>query len=204
MFQNSDQNFNAREGERPREPLSRKHPSKNSLLTSGFRSNILFVTVCTEGRRPLLACPDMVNKILSAWNRADKWAVGRYVIMPDHVHFFCSPVANPPYDFHLWMRYWKRLVVIGEGAARGDARRPLATSLREADFVRAIPPFEVHADARHPKLWQSGCWDTQMRTRYQYENKWLYVRNNPVRKGLAKSADDWLYQGVISALQWYD
>lgn len=99
MVQNSDQNFNSREGERPREPLSRKHPSKNSLLSSGFRSNILFVTVCTEGRRPLLACPDMVNKILSAWHRADKWAVGRYVIMPDHVHFFCSPATNSPHDF---------------------------------------------------------------------------------------------------------
>ena len=36
MFQNSEQNFNAWEGERPREPLSRKHPSKNSLLSSGF------------------------------------------------------------------------------------------------------------------------------------------------------------------------
>ena len=187
MFQNSDQNFNAREGERPREPLSRKHPSKNSLLSSGFRSNILFVTVCTEGRRPLLACPDMVNKILSAWHRADKWAVGRYVIMPDHVHFFCSPATNPPHDFHLWMRYWKRLVTQevweGERPPSGDA----------------CPPKD-----RHPQLWQSGCWDTQMRMRDQYENKWLYVRNNPVRKGLSESADDWLYQGVVSDLQWHD
>ena len=185
MFQNSDKDFCAREGERPREPLSRKHPSKNSLLTSGFRSNILFVTVCTEGRRPLLACPDMVNKILSAWRRADKWAVGRYVIMPDHVHFFCSPVTNPPYDFHLWMRYWKRLMTMHVVSARGDARPPEISS-------------------RSFKLWQSGCWDTQMRTRDQYDNKWLYVRNNPVRKGLVCDADKWLYQGCLYDLQWHD
>lgn len=74
--------------------------------------------------------------------------------------------------------------------ARGDARPPSGD---------ARPPED-----RPPRLWQSGCWDTQMRTRDQYENKWLYVRNNPVRKGLSESADDWLYQGVVSDLQWHD
>lgn len=193
MNENSMNNDVTMAGERSRESLSRKHPSKNSLLTSGFRSNILFVTVCTEGRRPLLACPDMVNKILSAWHRADKWSVGRYVIMPDHVHFFCSPATNPPYDFHLWMRYWKRLVTqeVWEGER---LREPLS---RYSDIA-------ARGDARPPRLWQSGCWDTQMRMRDQYENKWLYVRNNPVRKGLSESADDWLYQGVVSDLQWHD
>ena len=54
------------------------------------------------------------------------------------------------------------------------------------------------------KLWQNGCWDTQMRTGEQYETKWEYMRDNPVRKGLADKADEWPYQGVVHDLQWVD
>jgi REP-associated tyrosine transposase len=30
-----------------------------------------------------------------------------------------------------------------------------------------------------------------------YEQKWNYVRENPVRAGFAKNADDWPYAGEI-------
>jgi REP element-mobilizing transposase RayT len=36
--------------------------------------------------------------------------------------------------------------------------------------------------------WQAGHWDTTMRSAAQYEDKWRYVRENPVRHGLV---DDW-------------
>ena len=35
-----------------------------------------------------------------------------------------------------------------------------------------------------------------------YEEKWEYVRNNPVRAGLAARAEDWPFQGVIHELMW--
>ena len=165
------------EGERPREPFPvRHHPSKNSVRTIGFRSTILFVTLCTEGRMPILASHNIVSLIVSAWSAADKWIVGQYVIMPDHIHFFCSPATNPPYDFQKWIIYWKRLTT--QIAAR--------------------------ADARPSRLWQSGCWDTQIRTGSQYKEKWEYVRNNPVRKGLVVHADDWPYQGQMNVLEWHE
>ena len=178
-----------REGERPREPILpvRHHPSSNSIHTIGFRSTILFVTVCTEGKIPILANPEMVAMIVSAWVDADKWIVGQYVIMPDHIHFFCSPATCPPYDFHKWIAYWKRLTTQAAAtqvAAREDARPP--------------------GGARPPKLWQSGCWDTQMRTGNQYKEKWEYVRNNPVRRGLVINADDWPYQGRMNVLEWHE
>ena len=175
------------EGERPREPFPvRHHPSKNSVRTIGFRSTILFVTLCTEGRMPILANHDMVSLIVSAWLAADKWIVGQYVIMPDHIHFFCSPATDPPYDFQKWIIYWKRLTT--QIAARADAR----------------PPVAARADARPPRLWQSGCWDTQIRTGSQYKEKWEYVRNNPVRKGFVVHADDWPYLGRMNVLEWHE
>ena len=38
---------------------------------------------------------------------------------------------------------------------------------------------------------------TLLRTDESYTEKWNYVRNNPVRAGLAKNAGDWPYQGEI-------
>ena len=56
-------------------------------------SPIYSITMCTKDRRATLA-RDEVTKILIEERRAaherHSWAVGRYVIMPDHVHFFAD------------------------------------------------------------------------------------------------------------------
>ena len=72
----------------------------------GNRSVIIYVTVCTKDRRPILANADAVAAIRRAWEEADAWVIGRYVILPDHLHFFCSPRAT---DVSLarWIKFWK-------------------------------------------------------------------------------------------------
>lgn len=167
----------------------RKHPSHNSVRERGFRSTILFVTVCTNGRAPILADIQMQCKILTAWVNAANWIVGRYVIMPDHIHFFCAPSKYPAPDFHKWMKFWKRLST-------------QMMSDRSGGRLSSAAAGRVSSCAA--KLWQDGCWDTQMRIGAQYEEKWQYVRNNPVRKGLVENADDWPYQGVMNELVWHD
>ena len=167
----------------------RKHPSHNSVRERGFRSTILFVTVCTNGRAPILADIQMQCKILTAWVNAANWIVGRYVIMPDHIHFFCAPSKYPAPDFHKWMKFWKRLST-------------QMMSDRSGGRLSSAAAGRVSSCAA--KLWQDGCWDTQMRIGAQYEEKWQYIRNNPVRKGLVENADDWPYQGVMNELVWHD
>ena len=39
---------------------------------------------------------------------------------------------------------------------------------------------------------------------YSYDEKWQYVRNNPVRHGLVESAEKWPYQGELNRLEWHD
>jgi putative transposase len=50
--------------------------------------------------------------------------------------------------------------------------------------------------------WQRSHWDTRMRTGQQYQEKWLYARDNPVRKNLVNCADAWPYQGELYSLRW--
>jgi REP-associated tyrosine transposase len=47
------------------------------------------------------------------------------------------------------------------------------------------------------QVWQEGFFDHLLRTNESYSQKRNYVRENPVRAGLVKSAEDWPYQGEI-------
>ena len=49
-------------------------------------------------------------------------------------------------------------------------------------------------------LWQPGFFDHLLRTAESYEQKWHYVRENPVRTGLVIRVEDWPYQGEIVGL----
>lgn len=51
-------------------------------------------------------------------------------------------------------------------------------------------------------LWQRDFWDTRLRHGENYHDKWEYVRQNPVRKGLVQNADDWPFQGILNELRW--
>lgn len=84
----------------------RHHPIHLSNHSHGNRSTIVFVTVCAEKRKPILASEQAVQAILEAWKRADEWIIGRYVILPDHIHLFCSPTADAP-QLKRWIAYWK-------------------------------------------------------------------------------------------------
>ena len=59
-----------------------------------IKAVLQFVTVCVDKRRPLLARPEIVSLLLDSWRKADRWLVGRYVVMPDHLHLFCAPATD--------------------------------------------------------------------------------------------------------------
>jgi REP element-mobilizing transposase RayT len=89
--------------------VGRKHPVHNPVLDSGHRAAIVFVTVNTHQRKPILAKTESADIIRSVWRRDNKWLVGRYVIMPDHIHLFCAP-RDVSVGLKRWMKYWKSQV----------------------------------------------------------------------------------------------
>ena len=144
-----------------------------------YDSPVYFVTFCTYERRPLLAC----KAVHEAFRRyaeqgaAEKLAmVGRYVIMPDHVHVFVC--GGREFDVGLWVRGLKRVI--------GNAINPSKTT--------------AAGTAASTTTWQPGFFDHLLRNSESYEQKWWYVRENPARSGLVKQAEDWPYQGEIVAI----
>jgi hypothetical protein len=49
-------------------------------------------------------------------------------------------------------------------------------------------------------IWQREFFDHLLRNNESYVQKWEYVFNNPVRAGLVKEAQEWLWQGEIEIL----
>ena len=92
-------------------------------------------------------------------------ALGRYVIMPDHLHFF----------------------------VRGDQSFVLGTWVK--GLKRAI--LEAFPGQSKASFWQPGFFDHLLRNDESYAQKWGYVRQNPVRAGLVKFAEDWPHQAEI-------
>jgi putative transposase len=140
---------------------------------------IFFVTVCTFRRKTILTQTAVPDVLIDEWNCArvrHGWAIGSYVIMPDHVHFFCA-LERDGKTLSDFMREWKSW-----------------TSRR----IRGLGPRPATAATT---MWQHGFFDHLLRSDESYQEKWDYVRNNPVRAGLVKSPDDWPYFGRIESLE---
>jgi len=141
-----------------------------------FRRNPLyFFTACTAGRKSLLACQAAHEILTEVWMRSrrlDGWAVGRYVLMPDHVHFFARPTHESK-SLSAWHQTWKSMTARKMGVAPG---------------------------CRSP-IWQPETFDHILRSAESYAEKWHYVQQNPVRAHLVTTPDDWPWQGEIESLQ---
>jgi putative transposase len=49
---------------------------------------------------------------------------------------------------------------------------------------------------------QSLGWHHRLRSGESYSEKWLYVKENPVRKGLVDRMEDWKFKGKVYDLTW--
>jgi putative transposase len=133
------------------------------------RNPLYFVTCCTYRRRPYLANERVHASFVKFAQRAQiefGIAIGRYVILPDHLHLFVALPNN---------------LKLGDWI--GTLKRVLARS--------------VEATGSSDPTWQRGFFDHVLRSNESYAEKWSYIRENPVRAGLAKSAEEWPFCGEI-------
>jgi REP element-mobilizing transposase RayT len=175
---------------------------------------IFFVSICTADRRPWLDRPE-IHEALVAFcaqspGRVGAW-VGRYVLMPDHVHLFVS--VEGPQALSRWVGALKRHLA---KVRRETDKEPPEAQPRPTpglDFVgrpcagggidefRPTPGGKSKAE-QLGRAWQNGFFDHLLRGGESYAEKWNYVRMNPVRAGLVEQPDDWPFAGEIEALRW--
>ena len=88
----------------------RNHPAHHPPIERINRPVIIFLTVCSDQRRKILADETVHAVLRDAWRSSKQWNVGRYVILPDHIHLFCSPAIREAENVASWATYWKRAV----------------------------------------------------------------------------------------------
>lgn len=99
----------------------------------------------------MLANQDMHESILQAWSTAGHWLVGRYVILPDHIHLFCAPGIHPAQPLLNWVRFWKALVAKSTEAGAGSLweKNFWDTQLRHGDSYAAKWEYVRNNPVRH-------------------------------------------------------
>jgi prephenate dehydratase len=79
---------------RCRHHMHRSHRRLGRLDMLSTDSPVFFITGCTFRKHAILANPEAAQILIEEWETAPArhgWNVARFVIMPDHVHFFCAP-----------------------------------------------------------------------------------------------------------------
>jgi putative transposase len=120
---------------------------------------VYFLTVCVQGRQPVLANPQTFAAFESAIRNIKRWQVIAAVLMPDHLHALVAPLD--------------RDAPVGE----------FVTLLKRA----------IRRGLNAEWKWQSGSFDHLLRSDESAQQKWDYMRANPVRVGLVKRWEDWPY-----------
>jgi len=137
------------------------------------RHPVWFVTACTWQRAEILADAGVHAALEEfARNGPERGTwLGAYVLMPDHFHAFVA-LDDERLDLSSWMK---------------SLKNALSKDLRNA----GVP-------SPH---WQKGFFDHVLRSGESMSGKWAYVRENPVRAGLVKKAEDWPFQGEPHTLE---
>ena len=148
-------------------PAAMARPSRNSNFDSARNPvRTFFFTSRTDGGRSLLQTERMANlfiDVLRSYMRAKKFTVHDLVVMPDHVHV---------------------LLAIGPKMSIEKA----AQLMKRNFSYRAKKEFGVNWE-----IWQKGFSEVQIPAEESFVQHQNYIDENPVKAGLARSADEYPY-----------
>lgn len=155
----------------------RKRLNHRGPLSIDVMGSWYFITICAEGHRPWIMTKgrarapssvptfDEIAEVIlqhaREYHQMGKWVISLFLVMPDHLHCIVH-VPN----------------------AGDDARGALT-------LPRVIANWKHWLTAQYGIAFQENFWDTRLRDEAQYAEKFSYICNNPVRKGLCAAAREW-------------
>src|SRR5947209_2227126 len=137
------------------------------LASSSF--NTYFITSGTRGGRFLLQSDRMASLLVDTllyYRRERKYLLHEYVVMPSHIHLLISPL-------------------------------PGVTIERAMQLIKGGFSYRVGKELeRMMDIWERGYIDHRVRDIRDYETHVRYIRENPVRGGLAETNEAFPYSSA--------
>ena len=133
-----------------------------------------FITARAAGQRPIFASPSVAHILIAGirWLRdTGRIWIIGYVIIPDHVHLLL--VLRRGATLSQVMQVWKGF---------------MARELRQKCGLS-------------PPVWQRGCYDHAIRDAKDLRVRLDYLHDNPVRKSMVETAEDYEFSTANSAYE---
>jgi putative transposase len=145
-----------------------------------------FVTFSCFRRHKLLTHPDAIRiflDVLEAVRKAHRIRLHAYVIMPEHVHLLIYPLDE-----------------LALGPVIGELKWRSASQILTRDFLWMPSDCLVRRNGRERRaFWMPRCYDHNCRCPATVAEKIKYCHFNPVKRGLVKGPEDWMW----SSFNWY-
>jgi putative transposase len=136
-------------------------------------SPIYFVTACAKQRHSIFASPEVHRAFLDFAEHGEDRGTYIGAYVITPDHIHFFVALNRDTELAAWMK---------------SLKNSLSKTLRNLD----VPTPH----------WQKGFFDHVLRSTDSYSQKWEYVRDNPVRAGLAKTWEDWPFRGEAHPLEY--
>jgi putative transposase len=155
------------------QPVTSFQSHRRNLPHWQLPGSIYFITWRIKGDQTLSPEERTITlESLLHWD-AVKWTVHAAVVMPNHVHVLVQPLTLP------------------EG-----------TTVNLSHIIHSVKTFtarEINAfRGQKGTFWQDERYDRIIRDEAELLEKWQYIRNNPVERGLATAPEEytWLYEKI--------
>jgi len=133
--------------------------------------SIYFITFCTHEHQDFLANPRMHESFHN------------FCVQARDRNILTGRYMTMPDHIHLFVRF-------GGKVRMSMWIKSLKNSLSKS----------LRLSGRQAPHWQKGYFDHLVCSEASYEEKWIYTRENPVRKGLVAESGCWPYQGEVNPL----
>ncbi|MDY0195173.1 MAG: transposase [Sulfurovaceae bacterium] len=133
-----------------------------------------FITVVTHGRKPILIEHiDLLRESFRESKRYYSYSIGAISVMPDHFHMIITP--------HNAKDYPKIIKSI---------KYNFTKRYQSEDDV--LQSFSRYKRKMQP-IWQKRYYEHTIRDQNDWDKKIDYIKNNPIKHGLAEVWSDWKY-----------
>ncbi len=148
----------------------------------GSHEHVFFITICTGAKQHYFADPKISKIVIDELEHRrtnQEIKVFCYCIMPDHLHLLISLNEN----------YTRK-----EGAFGERTLRDWVSAFKRYTARTAGQRFEIRP------LWQSNFYDHVLRREESLVEICSYILNNPVRRGIVSSWEEYPYSKRVDDL----